>query len=306
MRRDESGFTLIELMVVVLIMGILIAIALPIYAGARQRASDRAVQEDMRTALAASLTYFAASGTFTGLNDVTAEQAEPGLTWVTATQPAIGDMDIQVATGLQLLLVAKSRTRRSSASRRRRRRTVAARRTSPRSTPWPSAPEDGEAGVMYGTGFIGFFARRLRAARDGEQGITLVELMVAVAVFSVIMGGALMGFSGAFRLTRDDRSRSVAANLASQEMDTVRALAISNFDGIHVGTVLTTRTVDGVPYSIKRRDRWMRRSLNGGPCDGASNFRATELSVKVTVTWPNMGDTASVTSQTVLTPPRRL
>ncbi len=112
MRRanEERGFTLVELMVVVLIIGILIAIALPIYAGARQRASDRATQEDLRTALAAGLTYFSESGTYNGFDDVAAEAAEPGLTWVTATTPVNGQIDVQVANGWYLLLIAQSKT----------------------------------------------------------------------------------------------------------------------------------------------------------------------------------------------------
>jgi type IV pilus assembly protein PilA len=79
-RDEEQGFTLIELMVVVLIIAILIAIAIPTFLGARTRANDRAAQSSLRNALTAAKT------SFTDTSDYSA--ATPGL--CTAVAPAGG------------------------------------------------------------------------------------------------------------------------------------------------------------------------------------------------------------------------
>ena len=61
----ERGFTLIELMVVVLVITVLIVVAVPIFLGARTRALDRAAQAALRQALTAEKTWYADKQAYT-------------------------------------------------------------------------------------------------------------------------------------------------------------------------------------------------------------------------------------------------
>jgi type IV pilus assembly protein PilA len=102
--REDEGFTLIELMVVVLIIAILLAIAIPTFLGARGQANSRAAQSSLRNSLTAEQTYYTNNQAFqdtTVAADLTAIAAiEPNLTWVSteSAAPAPNSMYAEITT----------------------------------------------------------------------------------------------------------------------------------------------------------------------------------------------------------------
>ena len=72
-RKDDSGFTLI---------GILIAIAIPTFLGARQRAQDRAAQSALRNSVTAAKTLYTDKEDYTTANSTNLQTSEPSISFV--------------------------------------------------------------------------------------------------------------------------------------------------------------------------------------------------------------------------------
>jgi prepilin-type N-terminal cleavage/methylation domain-containing protein len=66
-KRTEQGFTAIELLVVLVLIGIMLAVAVPSYLSFRDHVASNDAKANLRAALPATEKYFAAHGTYVGM-----------------------------------------------------------------------------------------------------------------------------------------------------------------------------------------------------------------------------------------------
>ena len=111
-RDEEEGFTLIELMVVVLIIAILIAIAIPTFLGARTRAQDRQAQSNLRNAFAAEKVVYTDNQAYTA-TAASLTAVEPSLSYAAdgsmASETSPKNIYVSVS-GSTLTIGAKSKS----------------------------------------------------------------------------------------------------------------------------------------------------------------------------------------------------
>jgi prepilin-type N-terminal cleavage/methylation domain-containing protein len=74
--REESGFTLIELAIVAVIIGVLIGLAIPAYLGFTSNAHTAAAKSNLRSAVPAAERM---NGDYTGISGATLRSNAPGL-----------------------------------------------------------------------------------------------------------------------------------------------------------------------------------------------------------------------------------
>jgi type IV pilus assembly protein PilA len=95
-RRGEAGFTLIEMMVVLLVVGILIAITIPMFLGARTRAQDRSAESSLRNALTAAKAEYVQTGSYAAVDDPALNAAEPSISFIPQSDESTGPKVVSV------------------------------------------------------------------------------------------------------------------------------------------------------------------------------------------------------------------
>ena len=139
-----------------------------------------------------------------------------------------------------------------------------------------------------------------------QDGYSVVELLVAVTIFALVFAAVSIGIGRALEVNRGNRNRSAAAYLAARQLEEVRA---SSFSSVALGRTTCVYTTTScnlpAPYTVVQDVAWASPGTTSTACDvpATSGSSLAYKRVTITVTWPDMGSVAPVTSQTLLTPP---
>lgn len=142
--------------------------------------------------------------------------------------------------------------------------------------------------------------RRLHLDARSTEGLTLIEVLVAMMIFAFIAVGVALALTSSLAAARDNRSRITAASLASAEIDRVRAIG----DPFQVHDV-----VPGVlagpanAFTVTTDTSWVSPAGADATC-GTSGGPLQYKLVTVKVTWQGMR--AAVTSDTLIAPTGRI
>ncbi|MCP5035459.1 MAG: type II secretion system protein [Actinomycetia bacterium] len=94
--EGDEGFTLTEVMVAIMIIGILAAVGIPTFLGARARAHDKAAQAPVLTALLSAETLNAQAGAFTAATTTALQAGVTSPTYLDSTTASTGPTLVSV------------------------------------------------------------------------------------------------------------------------------------------------------------------------------------------------------------------
>jgi len=151
--------------------------------------------------------------------------------------------------------------------------------------------------------------RALQRVRRSDDGLTLVEVIIALLIFTVIILGAIASTTLVLRMTGDNRGRVEAANLAQQYIDVARVDGQNDLNGLSNKTYPTV-TVDSVAFTVTRTVSWINTNGSDTGCTvSASSGNGSLLfrRVNIRVSWTGQSSaTQNIAADTILSPTSKI
>lgn len=124
----------------------------------------------------------------------------------------------------------------------------------------------------------------LQAAKVGTTGFTLIEVLVAMAIFAIAVLGLAIGTTSVMRANQTGLYTTIATNLAQDKLEELKAKPAAQITT--TGSPENNISVSGVPVSFNRS--WAVTS--NSPATGVKR-------IDVTVTWTDyMSRTVTISS----------
>jgi Tfp pilus assembly protein PilV len=144
---------------------------------------------------------------------------------------------------------------------------------------------------------------RLGMIRRDDAGLSIIEVLVAFLIFTLIAIAIGQSMVFSVRLSADQRSRTVALNLAAEEIDRVRGAGNPYLVESNTPSDPAQRIeVDGTEYTVSRTASMVTQTGSDAECGIADQqFQLKRINVEVTWT-TRMPMTAPVRSDTLLAP----
>lgn len=127
-----------------------------------------------------------------------------------------------------------------------------------------------------------------------------------MSVFAILAGGVAGVAASGLGLARNNRERSVAANLASEDIDTVHSMQFSALAALQGTSNVKTVTVGGNKFFVRRTVSWTTINATTSICNYSpgGSTQSWVLGITTAVTWPSMATSLSgATATTTISPP---
>ncbi len=134
-----------------------------------------------------------------------------------------------------------------------------------------------------------------------ERGFALIEVMVSAMLVALIAVGVFAGIDGPGSVAGTDQARAIAASLAQQDQDRLRALPSNTLASYSAGP---RSVAEGdVTYTVASSAQWVADSRSPSSSCTSVPTSADYLRITSTVTWPSLGSGQPVSVSSLVAPP---